>query len=515
LSTASAEPEEKGMPDHIAVVWLRRSVALLVVLALAALFRVEIAHIDDDLLLIAPEEVLAGQVFPVRVHVLRGVTRPSGPSQVRARVYVRLGDLAGHTLAEAVGDGEPDLGAALTLVVPADAHGTLRLDAWEGDAHGPPNGALRVSRAVAVVERVSPRVLPREALPLQQASVGRVVPAAPDVVPPWPLLPRVLGATCIYMEPCELAVWVGTPAAELSLEVLGGASAIADFPRGEQTGVVVAKLRVAGPEAEVVVRARRGGVPVASRTMRLPQGLGRSYVANPKLVPGPAGAEITAEIALPPLRGRGIADLFVDGAWRASTDLHMSGVHAQVAMSLAGPPGSELRLQVRSDVFESDGAGARVLLRGAEAVRAAYRAAPFDEPGGSIAQQAEVMAAVAGLEHTAEPAALAFLVSPAEDDAYATPPPARARPALVAHLEAGRLRVRWAFAAALCCAALVAGSWLGQRGLGAAREADAVMVEAGSTFPTRGRLEVALWALGVALAFVAAALLIVAKPLWF
>lgn len=516
MSTAAAEPEENGTHDRLRVVWLLRAVGLLVVLALSALFRVEIASVDDDLLLMCPEEVLAGQPFPVRVHVFRGVTNPAGPSQVRAPVHVRLSDLAGHTLGEATGEGEPALGAVITLTAPRSARGTLRLDAWEGDTHEPATGALRVSRAVAVVERAHPRVLPREALPLQRAAVGRVVPAGSGAAPPWPLSPRVLGATCIYMEPCEIAVWVGTPAAELSLEILGGARPLADFPPGEHSGVVVATVRVTEPEAAIAVRARRAGQAVASRTMRLPQGLGRSYVAGPTLRPPNGAREVTAELALPPLRRRGIADLFVDGAWRASQDVMVTGgSRGRAAFPLPTEGWGELRIQVRSDAFDSGGAGARLLVKGGEAIRAAYRAAPLDEPGGTLAQQAQLAEALAALEHTADPRALAFLVSPAEESAYATPAAVQARPALLAHLEAGRLRVRWAFAAALCCAALVAGSWLGQRGLGAAREADAVMSEAGAALPHRGRFEVLLWALGVALAFVAAALLIVAKPLWF
>jgi len=99
------------------------------------------------------------------------------------------------------------------------------------------------------------------------------------------------------------------------------------------------------------------------------------------------------------------------------------------------------------------------------------------------------------------------------------PRPVHARPAMVEHLVQGQLWVRWAVAAALLGGALVAGLALAGRGFAAMGQAEAVFLEAGRGQTPRARrsarLEVLVWAFGIGLAFVAAALLILAKPLWF
>ncbi|MFM2419301.1 MAG: hypothetical protein RL385_4024, partial [Pseudomonadota bacterium] len=499
--------------------WQRALLFALVVTALTALFRVETSHVSDDLLLTAPQETRAGLPLPVRVHVLRGVEAPSGPVLGGADVYVRLSAASGRVLDGAYVSGDPRLGLRAVLQVPADASGAMRLDAWECDApglegSGPPRGALGVARLVTIVSAVSPTPRPRAALPLQIESLGPVRSVA-RAVAPSPFAPRVLGGVCVPEEECELAVWIGEPASQIALTPGVGVELIADFPAHAESGVQLAKIRVHGPEAELSLHASRDGERMASRAWRLPVALGRAKLGPPTLTELEVDSEIAADVVLPPGRSRGIGDLFVDGAWIASVDITRARQRLRVPL----PRGLQglLRLQVRTDAFEEDAAASRLILAGLWKATelGSYTARARQGRGDGLPGGVQAAYPPAGDAALAR----AYLWAAAEEDSLGLSRPVHARFAMAKHLAEAQLWVRWAVAAALMGGALIAGLALAGRGFGAAGQADAVLEAAGAGHSPRARraarLEVVLWALAIGLSFVAAALLIIAKPLWF
>jgi hypothetical protein len=519
LSTVEPEAREDTVAAAPVAAWQRVLLVALVVTALTALFRIETSHISDDLLLTAPEETRAGLPLPVRVHVLRGVEAPSGPALATADVYVRLSTASGRILDGAHVSGDPRLGLRGVLQVPADAAGSLRIDAWECEgpangASGPPRGAMGVARLVTIVTDVSPALRPRSALPLQQESLGPVRPAE-RALAPSPFEPRVLGGVCVPEEECELAVWVGEPAAQITLSPGLGVETIADFPVLSGDGVQLAKLRVHGPEAELSLHAMRDGQRVASRAIRLPVALGRAKVGPPARTEVDGQTQLEADVVLPPGRIQGIGDVFLDGAWIASADL----LGARQRWRIVLPRGRRglVRLQVRTDAFEEEAAASRLILAdsGPSTDPSSYAAAVRQGRGDGLPEGVS-----AAWPPASEPAlAQQFLWASAEESALVLPRPVHARPAMVEHLVQGQLWVRWAVAAALLGGALVAGLALAGRGFAAMGQAEAVFLEAGRGQTPRARrsarLEVLVWAFGIGLAFVAAALLILAKPLWF
>jgi hypothetical protein len=325
----------------------------------------------------------------------------------------------------------------------------------------------------------------------------------------------VLGGVCVPEEECELAVWIGEPASQIALTPGVGVELIADFPAHAESGVQLAKIRVHGPEAELSLHASRDGERMASRAWRLPVALGRAKLGPPTLTELEVDSEIAADVVLPPGRSRGIGDLFVDGAWIASVDITRARQRLRVPL----PRGLQglLRLQVRTDAFEEDAAASRLILAGLWKATelGSYTARARQGRGDGLPGGVQAAYPPAGDAALAR----AYLWAAAEEDSLGLSRPVHARFAMAKHLAEAQLWVRWAVAAALMGGALIAGLALAGRGFGAAGQADAVLEAAGAGHSPRARraarLEVVLWALAIGLSFVAAALLIIAKPLWF
>jgi len=289
-------------------------------------------------------------------------------------------------------------------------------------------------------------------------------------------------------------------------------------------GIVALELVVHAPEAQVTLRASRAGTPVAERLLRLPMALGEGTVEAAQSLVDPAGAAIAVEPA--PGRTHAIVDLFARGRWRATRVLTALGGRTDVPLEEGDVPEGLLRVQARTDRFTGEGSGGRAL----------YVRAPGEDDPSALARIAAIAAAaIAESEPThgwarllpsftqADPQrAAAFLLAPLEQLRMAVPPAASGRPAQLDRLARTRFVARFGVAGALVLSALVIGLSIARRGLSAADEAQRILDEvrddsehAPPAERLRARTGVLLLVLAVAAAFLAGALLIVAKPLWF
>jgi hypothetical protein len=499
--------------------------------ALYALWSVERVDLDCDLQLAAPPEVRPGEPFALRALVFCDLDALEGPRLVTPEVTVRSVDAQGREL---VADGAS---APLRPTAISTLDGVHRA---VGDrdqflvATAVHDGVpLTVKRALRVRRDAAPeRMLPREAGPLQQYALGRVRALGGQPAPDR-LLPRVVGGACVPEVPCTILLWVGAPAAEVALRTR---AEVLQAPRGESEGVLRFVVKVHGPEAELTFEARRGGSPVAERALRLPVALGEVAIT------GGAALDLGGddyEVWFPPGRTELTVDAFVEGRWNHS----MVTSRARFALGglLAGPVAGLVRIQARSDRFTSEGAGARLVQperperslpkRVAELARALesepWRGwlAPLDEPG--LPRASELWANELPAFASEDPqAAAAFLLAPAESVRAQVPLPVSGRPAQLARLERTRVRMRYGVAGAVALSAWLIALSVTRRGLLAVDQAQAILDEAraeGADEPGRvaprerinARAKVLLMGLAVAAAFLAGALLIASKSLWF
>jgi hypothetical protein len=482
--------------------------------------RVTVAH---DLQLVSEAIVRPGDTLALRAFVLRDVEAPAGPTLARTEVPVQLLDQAGREIARTV--LKPTAVDAMegALRVPATAQGVFVLSATAQLDRDLP---LTTRRALEV-RRDAPPVPTRgrPAGPLQQLALGSVqrrgLSAAP---PPAPFLPRVLGGACVPEQRCTILVWVGEPAAAIVVRPNPAITVIGQpLPGGETSGLVELTLSAHGLEAEIVLEARRGNEPVAERAMRLPIALGDVAIAvAPTVLDDPARARVT--LALPPGREHAIVDVYNDGHMRASRTFARVVPEQPLPWDAALLAPGPSRLQARVDRFSADGAGARFLY-----VR---------RPGES---DATILAALGNLAaHEGAPGAddwpatlppwavldfqraAAFIVAPLESERALVPPAVSGRPMQLARVERAKSLARFAVSALLVVAALFVGVSLMRRGLHATEEAEEILVEAARQLPGEPRevphgerLRVVALVLSVVLAFLAAALLIASKSLWF
>jgi hypothetical protein len=501
-------------------------------MSLLALWSVEGRKQAHDLQLAAEPSARPGDRIALRALLFRDVEAPEGPTLASADVTVRLLDAEGRQLAQVSLEATPltTLDGGLTLP-PIEGQFTL-------EARAQLEGETLTCRRALTVGRAAPpaRARGREAGPLQHLSLGRVrtltAAKAPDR-----LLARVVGGACIPDTPCRVLVWVGAPAASLGVRGTGSATLRnPPTPANETTGLVELSVDVAGLDAELTLEARRAGVLVAERALRLPMGLAEVALTSGESIVEPMAARFP--FRAPPGRDALTFDVFVDGRW--------AGVRA-VASSESDPfvvPAAWLRtgllrVQARADRLSAEGAGARVV----------YVRAPGQDDVGALAEIARLVAedpatntardvdpegpgaAAASLDLAqAEPQrTAAFLLAALEEQRMPVPLAASGRPAQLRRLEHTRGLFRFGVAGALVLSAFVIALSIARRGLVAADEAQAILDQARSDAAEEGeaaglgrgrellsaRLRVLLLALAVASAFLAGALLIAAKPLWF
>lgn len=503
------------------VLLMRVVAALSALAALASLWSVERAQVKHDLQLALEAEARPGEQLAVRALLFRDVDAAEGPTLVVAPTTVRLLDDGGRELVTAALRSSALATLDGVLAIPSALAGEFVVEA-RATYEGQPltcRRALRVSR-----EAKPARLRGREAGPLQQLSVGRIVPR-PEAKEPAPaeLAPRVLGGACVPDRRCDVLVWMGEPAAALSIRSSASVEIVEPpTPAGETTGLVALTLRARGLDAELTLVARRHEEVVAERALRLPIGLGEvSLHARESLVTPDAALRYDP----PPGREQLIVDLFAGQRWRASEVL--SSAAGVVSLRALHAPGGLVRVQARADRFSGEGAGARVLYvrTPGESDEAALRSIAHQvasTPGADAKESARWGESLPPFARDEVQRTAAYLLAPLEQLRLPIPVAVSGRPAQLRALSRTRTLMRFGVSGALVVSALVMALSLARRGLSAANEAEAIMQEARGEdgVPVRGerlraRANVLLLVLAVVSAFLAAALLIAAKPLWF
>jgi hypothetical protein len=530
LSTPPEEPAEGegGRARRIAIALraLALGAALLSMLVLWTGERVTVPH---DLQLVSEAIVRPGDTVALRAFVLRDVEAPEGPTLARVAVPVRLLDLAGRELAKTVLSDTVVEAMEGAIRIPDTARGTFVLEATAQLAGSLP---LRCQRTIEVSPTARPLPLHgRTAGPLQQLALGATQRRG-LAAPPDRLLPRVLGGACVPEQRCTIMVWVGEPAAAIVVRPNPAISVVGlPLPSTETSGLVELTIRVHGPEANLVLEARRGNEPVGERAMRLPIGLGdvaiaveRTVLEEAELQPRPRpGARIS--LALPPGREHALLDVYSDGHLRQSLTCASVVAEQPLGSCVAGLPLGLSRLQARVDRFSADGAGARMVYvrRPGESDLDLLRAFGNEVARGGPAGAADEWPATPPAWVASDfQRAAAFILAPLETLRAPVPAAASGRPTQLARVDQARRLARFGVSSLLVLAALFVGVSLMRRGIHASAEASAILAEAaGETSGEQGdsprwdTLKVIALALSVVLAFLAAALLIASKSLWF
>ncbi len=527
MSTAADEPSDVAQRASGTRLFLR-SLALVASLAsLFALWTGERARIEDDLQLFAEPRARPGETLALQALFLEHVDAPEGPTLTTTEVRVRLLDAAGSELAVT------DLAASAldtmegSLRVPAVAQGRLRLEASVQAPGGEASDVtqLTVSRGLEVSSdaEVAPAST-RLAGPLQHLSVGELKATGTEQAP-VPFMPRVVSGSCVPEQVCQLLVWVGEPAS--AVEVVDNAqvsSAAKPEPATETAGLVTLALRVHGAEAQVTLLATRNGVPVGERALRLPVALGEAVITARSSLAASL-SEVSLSLIPAPGREHVILDTFLAGRWARSHTVRAASLSQAVRLDSAPEAFGLVRLQARSDRYSGEGSATRMVY--------------VQQPGQSAADALAAVARAAreaglsegltdAFERTPPPGFAAdaarwasFALAPFEEMRMAIPTAMSGRPAQVARVDRVRTFVRFGVGAMLVCCAFVVGASVLRSGLSASDEAAAVLNEANeaTSSPQRAqfgdRLWVFVWVLLVCMAFLAAALLVVAKPLWF
>jgi hypothetical protein len=530
LSTPRAEDGDENEPQDeprngLFLRALRAFAALCAAIALYALWSVERVSLDCDLQLAAPIAARPGETIATRALVFCELDSAQGPRLARpARLSLALLDRAGRTLtATELQVTELDT-FERSLSLPRLAAGGFLLEAKTIVDDIP----LSVRRAIQIAQdAASAPIVGREAGALQQYALGRVHTLAGPA--PDRMLPRVVGGACVPDHACELIVWVGAPAATISVRLPPEVTLRRTPAPAETEGLATLELEVHGPDAEITLEARRAGTLVAERALRLPIALGEPALHGGASLGPPSDAAFVA--VFPPGRSLIGLDLFYEGRWIGTRVVSRPEVAiAELTRGLVGP--GLLRVQARTDRFSADAAGVRMIYLGAglrelasalesPAVRAWL--APLDEPG--VPRASAIWAERPPLGDPQTHAA--FLLAPAEATRAYVPLPSSGRPAQLQRLDRTKVRMRYGVAGALALSAWLISLSIARRGLLAVDQAQAIMAEAraddradeAAHHATRERInaraKVLLMVLAVAAAFLAGALLIAAKSLWF
>ncbi len=492
-----------------------------------ALWSAQHLRLDHDLQLIAEAVARPGETLAVRALLFEHVAAAQGPNLAVAPVSLHLLDADGRVVAETLLEPrQATQSMEGEVVVPATLRGEASLSA---SARAPDGSRIECVRPLQIAEDAPLLVAqPRSAGALQTFAVGSVRPTTPDARAPKPFLPRVLGGACPAELRCTLLVWVGEPASAVTVRSSAQVTVpVPSAPSGETAGLVTVEVIPHGLEAQITLEARRQGRLIAERHVRLPVALGEVGVfARASLLEPQEPLQLA--FTLPPGREHAIVDVFAGGRWRASESLPEAAASELKLRPELIPSGTLTRVQGRVDRFSSEGAGTRVVYRRAEGESARAALASIARLSGEAATALPSELAEQDVQRAA-----AFLLAPLELLRLPLPDAYSARPLQIAKLERKRAFLQFGVASVLVLSAILVGGSLMRQGLSAADEARAILdaargeegaaAEPASTLrSTRlakvgndARLGVILLVCAVALAFLAGALLIVAKPLWF
>jgi hypothetical protein len=472
-----------------------------------AVLAMETVEVRYDLQLITPPSVAPGAEVAMRAFFFVPTDGP-GPDRADARpVMLELLDEHGEVVAEG------DLRIATRDVETATEPGRYGMD---GGLTAPDVAGEYTIRAFVredgetiahceapLVVRDGPRQSPLAARPMMPMQQWRLLPIDGSEEAPSALELRVRGGYCVPEQPCELLVWVGEPAASVTLE--GHGVEIGEAALGEPTpGIVRRTGTVHGPEATVTLVASRDGVEVARRDVQLP------------IVQSGVWVEQGASICPPPCtlelesiqEGPVLVDLFQDGVWsRVTTMPSDGGSHLEVPLD----PGV-WRAQFRTDPFGVESASSHVVYVGPEEGAVAAIKASLVMQGGEDAFTMALPLADVPAEDQ-----VAFAATLLEMDIVPLPQARSGRVQEDLGLGADRSAARWIAALFVLAVGLLVAGWVMRRGLVASAEARAVMAEAGDEAATSRKnvLSMTLTVAGVVfatlLAFAAAALLLLTR----
>ncbi len=349
----SASPKGR---DWIATVLLPAAVGLVFIAVLVG----ERGTARLDLQIFAPNAVAPGAPIPIRavLYDLHGASPVVRPAEVRVELQPVEGDeVSAPAIAQTDLASSAVLGAEGGLTAPT-ATGQYRLFAIAGDRADP--DAPRVSRLVRVQSSPPPlEKIGRLQTELQQWTL---FPVRGDA-PPDQLDARVVGGDCGAPGPCELLVWVGSPAAAIRLDDTLSADPIGTPEcngQVETIGIVRCRVQGRGHEATTTVTALRAGVEVGQRRVRLPMGPGAPALTGPRVDRLTAPGERVA-LDVQTLDDRPVVfDVFHEERW-VRTESHPAGA-VEAGMALSEP--GLWRVQARTDPFASTRAATRVYFVG-------------------------------------------------------------------------------------------------------------------------------------------------------
>jgi hypothetical protein len=437
--------------------------------------------IDHDLQVIVPTQVVAGEAVPLRALLYANLRGIEGLRLAQSEVHVEL--RAAHALLAqswlhparaGSGDMEGSLQIPRDLSGPATVHATARI----ADSELSADAALTLG-----TQSQRSRVEGRALRALQHFAEGPIQANGDGVVPA--LRTRVVGGACVPELPCSVLVYVGEPAASVWAEANSTLtpSAKAAHASQETAGVVSLSFVTHGPEAELWLRASRGGQPLARRSVRLPIAMASDSLQLPQSV---WPAAVVPSLQLAGGAPSCIVDVFqldsgARGAWLRTGSLPSCASPA--ALPMGALPHGVHRLQARTDPFSTDTSAVRVIY-----VR---------NPGES---ETDVLSALAGLARTVDaqdPCVLAVRAQPTAFGAAAFEPTAAYLAALLeiglmplpravsgypqslGRLRASQSRMRALALCALGLSALALTLAVGRRGLWASARASEILVSAG------------------------------------
>jgi hypothetical protein len=526
--SSAAEHRETGAKNRRFVRAMRLLAGLSALVSLLALWSVESKQLAHDLQLAVEARARPGDRLALRALIFHDVDAAEGPSLALAETTVRLLDSQQHELAKVALTPSPLTTLDGSLLLPQGLAGSFFVEARARYR----DTDLVCRRALEVGLDVPLQPLRgRQAGALQQLALG---PAKPVASVPAPLLPRVVGGACMPGVPCRMLVWVGQPPAALRVRPDWGVELVGPPEPGTETSdLVELELLVRGLDAQLTLEAHRAGVRVGERAVRLPIGLGEGAIlTRDSILPRDA---IPLAIAAPPGRRHVSLDFFGAGRWNAVQTLAPGPRDHAVPPAFA--PAGLFRVQLRGDLLSSDSSAARVFYvrepgqSDADALHAlmaqlAGQPELTDEPTAEWAQDPPELVSRAVQTPEGTQRVAAFLLAGLETRRMLVPLPVSGRPAQLRRLTHTRSLFRFGVAGALALSAVVLALSIARRGIAAADEAQSILDlarsegenEASSPRPGEvlgARLRVLLLALAVAAAFLAAALLIAAKPLWF
>jgi hypothetical protein len=289
-------------------------------------------------------------------------------------------------------------------------------------------------------------------------------------------------------------------------------------PDTETSGVVSLRVRVHGPEAELRLVARRGGIAVATRSVRIPVALGSDAM---QLTPRVLREGQSPQAALLGSEPSGIADVFARGEWIGTRSVN---ARDPAPLPLERAQTGLVRAQLRRDPFESHSAAvASFYVRtpsetDAQMLEGLAHAVLEIAPGDALARElTRTGTSNRQLDRASTERTSAYLLAALDDGLYHLPAPTSGYPRALARAAAQHAQTR---KLALIVIALAGASLvlvLVQRGLASSAQATSVLRASGvgrtSLARERARMMLRLIAIAVSLllAFFAIALYLIAR----